>query len=114
MTPAEMYAIPRPSWHIAVMPAVDFDVTLQVIAEGIQPSRMLAAQAPHELRKHVGDEVFSSEGEGGGEVDAAGADAVMTAHIELPALDSGAFAPSSLSEKVIGDLLRGHRGQDAA
>lgn len=38
---------------------------------------------------------------------AAGADAVMTAHIELPALDNGAFAPSSLSGKVIGDLLRG-------
>lgn len=38
---------------------------------------------------------------------AAGADAVMTAHIELPALDNGAFAPSSLSEKVIDDLLRG-------
>jgi beta-N-acetylhexosaminidase len=38
---------------------------------------------------------------------AAGADAVMTAHIELPALDSGAFAPSSLSEAVITGLLRG-------
>ena len=38
---------------------------------------------------------------------AAGADAVMTAHIELPALDAGAFAPSSLSEAVIIGLLRG-------
>lgn len=38
---------------------------------------------------------------------AAGADAVMTAHIEVPALDSGAFAPSSLSENVITGLLRG-------
>jgi beta-N-acetylhexosaminidase len=37
---------------------------------------------------------------------AAGADAIMTAHIELPALDSGAFAPSSLSEAVITGLLR--------
>ncbi len=38
---------------------------------------------------------------------ASGADAVMTAHIELPALDAGAFAPSSLSEAVITGLLRG-------
>ena len=38
---------------------------------------------------------------------AAGADAVMTAHIELPALDAGAFAPSSLSESIITGLLRG-------
>jgi len=38
---------------------------------------------------------------------AAGADAVMTAHIELPALDKGTFAPSSLSESVITGLLRG-------
>jgi beta-N-acetylhexosaminidase len=38
---------------------------------------------------------------------AAGADAVMTAHIELPALDPGAFAPSSLSAPVITGLLRG-------
>jgi beta-N-acetylhexosaminidase len=38
---------------------------------------------------------------------AAGADAVMTAHIEVPALDAGAFAPSSLSENVITGLLRG-------
>ncbi|MBP6715432.1 MAG: hypothetical protein KA205_01105 [Acidobacteria bacterium] len=38
---------------------------------------------------------------------AAGADAVMTAHIELPVLDNGAFAPSSLSEAVIMGLLRG-------
>ncbi len=38
---------------------------------------------------------------------AAGADAVMTAHIEVPALDNGAFAPSSLSENVITGLLRG-------
>lgn len=37
---------------------------------------------------------------------AAGADAVMTAHIELPALDAGAFAPSSLSKPVITGLLR--------
>lgn len=38
---------------------------------------------------------------------AAGADAIMTAHIELPALDAGAFAPSSLSEPIITGLLRG-------
>ena len=37
---------------------------------------------------------------------AAGADAVMTAHIELPALDNGAFAPASLSEPIITGLLR--------
>jgi beta-N-acetylhexosaminidase len=38
---------------------------------------------------------------------AAGADAVMTAHIEMPALDNGAFAPSSLSERIVTGLLRG-------
>jgi beta-N-acetylhexosaminidase len=38
---------------------------------------------------------------------AAGADAVMTAHIELPMLDNGAFAPASLSAPVITGLLRG-------
>ncbi|MEI6246814.1 MAG: glycoside hydrolase family 3 protein, partial [Acidobacteriota bacterium] len=38
---------------------------------------------------------------------AAGVDAVMTAHIEVPALDAGAFAPSSLSANVITGLLRG-------
>lgn len=38
---------------------------------------------------------------------AAGVDAVMTAHIEVPSLDNGAFAPSSLSPKVITGLLRG-------
>jgi beta-N-acetylhexosaminidase len=38
---------------------------------------------------------------------AAGVDAVMTAHIEVPALDDGAFAPSSLSANVITGLLRG-------
>ncbi len=38
---------------------------------------------------------------------AAGADAIMTAHIVLPALDAGAFAPSSLSEPIITGLLRG-------
>ena len=38
---------------------------------------------------------------------AAGADAIMTAHIEIPALDNGAFAPSSLSEKITTELLRG-------
>lgn len=38
---------------------------------------------------------------------AAGADAVMTAHIELPALDDGAFAPASLSRPIITGLLRG-------
>ena len=38
---------------------------------------------------------------------AAGVDAVMTAHIEVPALDDGAFAPSSLSSNVIMGLLRG-------
>jgi beta-N-acetylhexosaminidase len=38
---------------------------------------------------------------------AAGADAVMTAHIVLPALDAGPFSPSSLSEPIITNLLRG-------
>ena len=37
---------------------------------------------------------------------AAGADAVMTAHIEMPALDNGAFSPSSLSERIVTGLLR--------
>ena len=37
----------------------------------------------------------------------AGADAIMTAHIEIPSLDNGAFAPSSLSEKITTGVLRG-------
>lgn len=37
---------------------------------------------------------------------AAGADAVMTAHIELPALDPGDFSPASLSPLIVGGLLR--------
>jgi beta-N-acetylhexosaminidase len=31
----------------------------------------------------------------------------MTAHIELPALDSGEFSPASLSQKIVTGLLRG-------
>jgi len=38
---------------------------------------------------------------------AAGADAVMTAHIELPALDPGEFSPASLSQPIVTGLLRG-------
>jgi beta-glucosidase-like glycosyl hydrolase len=38
---------------------------------------------------------------------AAGADAVMTAHIELPALDAGEFSPASLSQPIVTGLLRG-------
>lgn len=37
---------------------------------------------------------------------AAGADAVMTGHIELPALDPGDFSPASLSPLIVGGLLR--------
>src|SRR5580693_2293112 len=37
---------------------------------------------------------------------AAGADAVMTGHIELPALDAGEFSPASLSPLVVTGLLR--------
>jgi beta-N-acetylhexosaminidase len=37
---------------------------------------------------------------------AAGADAVMTAHIELPALDAGDFSPASLSQPIVTGLLR--------
>jgi beta-N-acetylhexosaminidase len=37
----------------------------------------------------------------------AGADAVMTAHIELPALDPAAFSPASLSKPIITGVLRG-------
>jgi beta-glucosidase-like glycosyl hydrolase len=37
---------------------------------------------------------------------AAGADAVMTAHIELPALDPADFSPASLSRPIVTDLLR--------
>jgi beta-N-acetylhexosaminidase len=36
-----------------------------------------------------------------------GADAVMTAHIELPALDASEFSPASLSRPIVTDLLRG-------
>jgi beta-N-acetylhexosaminidase len=38
---------------------------------------------------------------------AAGADAVMTGHIELPALDAAAFSPASLSRPIVTGLLRG-------
>ena len=38
---------------------------------------------------------------------AAGADAVMTAHIQLPALDPAEFSPASLSQPIITGLLRG-------
>jgi beta-glucosidase-like glycosyl hydrolase len=38
---------------------------------------------------------------------AAGADAVMTGHIQLPALDPGAFSPATLSPPIVTGLLRG-------
>jgi beta-N-acetylhexosaminidase len=38
---------------------------------------------------------------------AAGADAVMTAHIQVPALDPAEFAPATLSQPIAGGLLRG-------
>ncbi len=38
---------------------------------------------------------------------AAGADAVMTAHIQLPALDPAEFSPATLSRPVVTGLLRG-------
>ncbi len=38
---------------------------------------------------------------------AAGADAVMTAHIQLPALDPGEFSPATLSRPIVTGLLRG-------
>lgn len=37
----------------------------------------------------------------------AGADAVMTAHIQLPALDAGEFSPATLSPAIVTGLLRG-------
>ncbi|HEX7779695.1 MAG TPA: glycoside hydrolase family 3 protein [Vicinamibacterales bacterium] len=37
---------------------------------------------------------------------AAGADAVMTAHIQLPALDAGEFSPATLSPAIVKGLLR--------
>jgi len=38
---------------------------------------------------------------------AAGADAVMTAHIQLPALDATEFSPATLSRPIVTGLLRG-------
>jgi beta-N-acetylhexosaminidase len=38
---------------------------------------------------------------------AAGADAVMTAHIQLPALDPAPMSPATLSEPIVTGLLRG-------
>jgi beta-glucosidase-like glycosyl hydrolase len=38
---------------------------------------------------------------------ASGADAIMTAHIQLPALDAGEFSPASLSRPIVTGLLRG-------
>ncbi len=37
---------------------------------------------------------------------AAGADAIMTAHIQLPALDPGEFSPATLSRPIVTGLLR--------
>jgi beta-glucosidase-like glycosyl hydrolase len=37
----------------------------------------------------------------------AGADAVMTAHIQLPALDPAEFSPATLSQPIVSGLLRG-------
>jgi len=37
---------------------------------------------------------------------AAGADAIMVAHIELPALDPAEFSPATLSRPIVTDLLR--------
>lgn len=38
---------------------------------------------------------------------ASGADAVMTAHIQLPALDASEFSPATLSQPIVTGLLRG-------
>jgi beta-N-acetylhexosaminidase len=43
---------------------------------------------------------------------AAGAGAVMTAHIQLPALDPAEFSPATLSAPVVTGLLRGELGFD--
>jgi len=40
----------------------------------------------------------------------AGADAVMTAHIQLPALDPTEFSPATLSRPIVTGLLRGELG----
>ena len=54
--------------------AIHFDVALQVIAEGVEATRMLAAQAADELWEHVGDEILATEGKGCGDfMDLAGA-----------------------------------------
>ncbi|MDQ3169864.1 MAG: glycoside hydrolase family 3 protein [Acidobacteriota bacterium] len=41
---------------------------------------------------------------------AAGAGAVMSAHVQMPAIDSGAFAPATLSRAALTGLLRGELG----
>src|SRR5262249_35620419 len=41
---------------------------------------------------------------------AAGADAVMTAHIEIPALDPAPSTPTTLSAPIVGGLLRTELG----
>ena len=41
---------------------------------------------------------------------AAGAGAVMTGHIEMPALDASPATPTTLSEPIVGGLLRGELG----
>ena len=43
---------------------------------------------------------------------AAGADAVMTAHIELPELEPAAATPATFSLRIVGDLLRDELGFD--
>lgn len=41
---------------------------------------------------------------------AAGAGAVMSAHVQMPAIDAGAFAPATLSRAALTGLLRGELG----
>ena len=43
---------------------------------------------------------------------AAGADAIMTAHIEMPTLDPSPGTPTTLSEPIVGGLLRREMGFD--
>ena len=52
----------------AVVAAVDLDVSLEIIAEGIELAGVFTTETGDELGEHVRNEVFATEGEGRGDL----------------------------------------------
>ena len=50
-----------------MMAAIDLDMALEVITEGVELTRVFAAETRDEFREHVGNQIFSAEGEGRGD-----------------------------------------------